>query len=668
VGDPVHNEQDTAERAQSRSNAYVVIARRYRPQSFEELVGQEHVAEALRNAISGQRVGHAYLFTGARGVGKTSAARILAKALNCRKGPTPTPCNQCDICRRIGLGEDMDVLEIDGASNRGIDEIRQLRENVGIRPSRARFKLYIIDEVHMLTREAFNALLKTLEEPPPHVKFIFCTTEPTRLPVTIVSRCQRFDFAGISNEAIVRRLGQIVEAEGVEAEPEALRLLAHRAGGSMRDSQSLLEQLLAFSGERIRVADVHRLLGTADEERLARLGGFLSERDAAAALGELDAAVAEGADPALVVEQLFGFFRDLMVAAAGCKGEAFLFASPERYEQLAAAARRWGLTNLLAVMQILEQTLGRMRFSTQVRVLAELALVRICQLEDLEELACLIDRLRTEGLPAGASAAGGPGAGPAGQRSGRPPRTPSASSGGAAARGSGIASSGGTGRGLPETAETAETAPPAAAGAHSAATQTDSAPAAETTGKTGKHAAQTSADSGAPTGADPAEMAENGESAAEAGGVATQVGADGGDTGADSADKGPPDAVETWHAALERLTGMVVEHARKFHRAQWAGPGRLVIGFEPRYAVAKSYCQRPEQTRRLEESLGEVVGRPVRVEFVAEEATVADQPAQRRAVSPHQQLLQVAKHPLIQRAGELFGGQPVRIDQPPEKE
>ena len=215
------------------SPSYVVVARRYRPQAFGELIGQEHVSQALSNAIATHRVGHAYLFTGARGVGKTLTARILAKALNCVHGPTSEPCNECDICRSISTGDDVDVLEIDGASNRGIDEIRQLRQNVNVRPSRARFKIYIIDEVHMLTREAFNALLKTLEEPPEHVKFIFCTTEATKIPITILSRCQRFDFAGISTRSIFNRLRQIVEAEGVQAEDEALEVLARRAAGSM---------------------------------------------------------------------------------------------------------------------------------------------------------------------------------------------------------------------------------------------------------------------------------------------------------------------------------------------------------------------------------------------------------------------------------------------------
>ena len=225
MADDLFTDGSTPQAAKQPSE-YVVVARRYRPQSFDELIGQSHVAQGLAAAIAASRVGHAYLFTGARGTGKTSTARIFAKALNCEHGPTPTPCNECDICRSITAGDDMDVLEIDGASNRGIDEIRQLRQNVNVRPSRARFKVYIIDEVHMLTKEAFNALLKTLEEPPEHVKFIFCTTEPEKIPITILSRCQRYDFAGIQTSQIVRRLEQIVAAEKVQAQPEALEILA----------------------------------------------------------------------------------------------------------------------------------------------------------------------------------------------------------------------------------------------------------------------------------------------------------------------------------------------------------------------------------------------------------------------------------------------------------
>ena len=254
------------------SEGYTVLARRYRPQAFADLIGQEPVARALSNALTSNRVAHAYLFTGARGVGKTSTARILAKCLNCENGPTPTPCGICPLCLSIAAGDDVDVVEMDAASNRGIDEIRDIRSNVQYRPSRARFKIYIIDEVHMLTKEAFNALLKTLEEPPAHVKFIFATTDANKLPITILSRCQRFDFAGISLPRIAEQLRGIVEAEGLQAEPEALELVARRAGGSMRDAQSLLDQLLAFASDKLTADQVHHLLGTAGDERVLGLG------------------------------------------------------------------------------------------------------------------------------------------------------------------------------------------------------------------------------------------------------------------------------------------------------------------------------------------------------------------------------------------------------------
>src|SRR5437660_4179922 len=253
------------------AEGYTVLARRYRPQTFTDLVGQEPVARALANALKSNRVAHAYLFTGARGVGKTSTARILAKALNCVNGPTATPCGECEICRSIATGEDVDVLEIDGASNRKIDEIREIRGNVQYRPSRARYKIYIIDEVHMLTQQAFNALLKTLEEPPPHVKFIFATTEVQRIPVTILSRCQRFDFAHVGTQKIFEQLKHVVAKEGLQADDEALHIVARRAAGSVRDSQSLLDQLLAFADGKLTAEKVHALLGTAGDDRVAEL-------------------------------------------------------------------------------------------------------------------------------------------------------------------------------------------------------------------------------------------------------------------------------------------------------------------------------------------------------------------------------------------------------------
>src|SRR3954470_11720887 len=230
------------------SEAYTVLARRYRSQTFDELVGQEAIAQTLKNAIRTGRVAHAFLFTGTRGVGKTSAARILAKAINCpNRAADGNPCDECNSCKAVARGDDIDVIEIDGASNNSVDQIRELRQSAGIRPARSPYKIYIIDEVHMLSSGAFNALLKTLEEPPEHVKFIFATTEPNKIPITVLSRCQRYDFAGIAPEQIVATLAEICARERVEAEPEALRAVARRAAGSMRDAQSLLEQLLSSS-------------------------------------------------------------------------------------------------------------------------------------------------------------------------------------------------------------------------------------------------------------------------------------------------------------------------------------------------------------------------------------------------------------------------------------
>ena len=378
----------------SPDGRYTVIARRYRPQSFDELVGQEHVARALQQAIASGRVGHAYLFTGARGVGKTSAARILAKAVNCVHGPTPTPCNKCDVCLRVTSGDDVDVIEIDGASNRGIDEIRQLRQNVAVRPSRVRYKIYIIDEVHMLTKEAFNALLKTLEEPPEHVKFIFATTEPQKIPITILSRCQRFDFAGISSAAIQARLGQIAAAEGVPIEPEALQILASRAAGSMRDSQSLLEQLLAVGRERITADDVNHLLGIAPAERLSALVRHVVARDASAALAELDATIQNGVEVGLLLDQLVGYFRDVMTVAVGCPVDQLLYALPAQAEEVARVGRELGVSTVLAIGQVLDHTAARMRVSMHARTLVEMAIVRICQLGELDDLSALVAELR----------------------------------------------------------------------------------------------------------------------------------------------------------------------------------------------------------------------------------------------------------------------------------
>ncbi len=375
---------------------YTVVARRYRPKSFQELVGQEHISQALGKAIATGRVGHAYLFTGARGVGKTSSARIFAKALNAPGGPSTAPLDN-DVSQAIDSGEDVDVIEIDAASNRGIDEIRQLRANVSVRPSRSRYKIYIIDEVHMLTNQAFNALLKTLEEPPEHVKFIFCTTDPEKVPITVLSRCQRFDFAPVRPDAIKQRLSEICAAEGFAAEDDALALIARRAAGSMRDSQSLLEQVMSFSSGKITTEQVHALLGTADETRLRELAEALVNRDGVTALKLVDKALNEGTDAGQFAEQMLGYLRDLMAAAVGGGPELLKVCNPTGYDALKQLADRWGLQTILAAVQLLDESLVRMRFSVQSQALFEVALIQISQLQDLATIAKIIEAVQSGG-------------------------------------------------------------------------------------------------------------------------------------------------------------------------------------------------------------------------------------------------------------------------------
>ncbi len=390
---------------ESDNSQYTVVARRYRPQLFSDLVGQDYISTALANAIKQNRVGHAYLFTGARGVGKTSSARIFAKCLNCKNGPNAEPCNQCDSCEAVSLGEDVDVLEIDGASNRGIDEIRQLRSNAGVRPSRSRYKIYIIDEVHMLTQQAFNALLKTLEEPPAHVKFIFCTTDPQKIPITVLSRCQRFDFAPVKTDEISKRLKEIAENEGVTADEAALALLARRANGSMRDSQSLLEQLFSFCGDDITVQEVNQLLGTADISRIVELAQAMSEGDAAASMNHVDRAISEGVDAGQLTQQLLGFYRDMMAVRVGCGEATLLNCTAADLGELKRLGETLGLQTILTIVQILDGAVVRMQSSIHTRTLLELAVVRICNLEHLDSISDLVRALTSGGSVSVASQA-----------------------------------------------------------------------------------------------------------------------------------------------------------------------------------------------------------------------------------------------------------------------
>ena len=598
---------------------YTVVARRYRPQAFGELIGQDHIAKALCGAITTSRVGHAYLFTGARGVGKTSAARIFAKALNCVEGPSETSCNKCEICQRIAAGDDVDVLEIDGASNRGIDEIRQLRQNAGVRPSRARFKIYIIDEVHMLTREAFNALLKTLEEPPEHVKFIFCTTEANKIPVTILSRCQRFDFAGVPSDAIVTRLQQICEAEGVESEPAALADIARRANGSMRDSQSLLEQLLGSAAQSIKVEDVQSLLGTAGTARVGQLVDHLVDHDAAAALSEFDAAFAEGVDPGQLVTQLIDYLRDAMVLAAGGNEKLMRYAGPEEMNVTTRTAEQFGLETTLAAIAVLDQTLTRMRQSTHVRTLVEIALVRICRLEDLDALGGLIADLKAGKEPSAA----------------KPVRKPSAT------------------RAAAPSKKNVEVAPPSPAPeqAHAAA---DASPNQELS-----EAAETS--STETVQAEPQAVAENAaEVHAEESVAAVEA--------PPAVALEPSSASETWKKVVAQLHdegNLLATHAERSHSVKVDDAGCLVVSFVPQSAFDKSRCEKSDAKSQLEQRLANICGSQVRLRFDTAEGMPAPT-AEPKQPSKREQQKQIAEHPMVQRAAELFGAEVVATPRKPK--
>lgn len=372
---------------------YTVVARRYRPQQFDDLVGQEPVAQALKNAIQSNRIAHAYLFTGARGTGKTSTARILAKALNCEKGPTYTPCDKCEICLSITSGDDVDVLEIDGASNNKAEEARELRQNIGTRPTRARYKIYIIDEVHMLSTAAFNVLLKTLEEPPPHVKFIFATTEVQKIPITILSRCQRFNFTGITSTKIAARLKQVVAAEGMKADDDALMLLARRAGGSMRDAQSLLDQLLAFAGDKLTVEKIHQLLGTATDERIIAIADAIAGKDAKKAFQLLAEYAEIGLQLGELLDQLIEYWRTLMVL--NCAGPEFgdvALAEASRAKAV-AHARAHSLDTILAGLDVLTTAKMRLRGSSHSLILLEMAVLRLIRLDELIPVSQLTNML-----------------------------------------------------------------------------------------------------------------------------------------------------------------------------------------------------------------------------------------------------------------------------------
>jgi DNA polymerase-3 subunit gamma/tau len=398
---------------------YTALYRKFRPDSFADVKGQDHIVKTLKNQISADRVGHAYLFCGTRGTGKTSVAKIFAKAVNCEHPVDGNPCNECATCRAIAAGASMNVIEIDAASNNGVDNIREIREEVTYRPTEGRYKVYIIDEVHMLSMGAFNALLKTLEEPPSYVIFILATTEAHKIPVTILSRCQRYDFRRIAQDTILSRLQELMEAEHVDAEERALRYIAKKGDGSLRDSLSLLDQCIAFYlGETLTYDRVLEVLGAVDTEVFSDLLRKILKEDLVGAISTLEQLIMQGRDLTQFVNDFTWYMRNLMLLKASDDMEDVLDVSTENLIQLREEAAMIRSDTLMRFLRIFSELANNIRYATNKRVLLELALIKLCRPEaEKDELSVLervrrLERRMEQGyIPAGAAVQGTSGAG-----------------------------------------------------------------------------------------------------------------------------------------------------------------------------------------------------------------------------------------------------------------
>ena len=379
--------------------SYLVLARKYRPQIFEEVVAQDHVTRTLTNAIAAGRVAHAILFAGPRGTGKTTVARILAKAMNCKDGPSATPCNRCRSCQEITSGSATDVFEIDGASNNSVDQVRDLRDNIKYMPAHSRYKIYIIDEVHMLSTQAFNALLKTLEEPPSHVMFMFATTEPHKIPVTILSRCQRHDFRRISLKALLAQMGVICEREGFRVDSASLELMAREAGGSMRDALSLLDQVMACATGEITHEQVLDILGVVDRKVISDLSEAILAGDLAAVFEIVDEVYRRGHEIKTFYSQVLEYFRNLLIAKMGKQMEKLLDLPAHEMQQLTKQAAHVSEFQLQQVFDLLFKEEASIRFATQPKLALELAMIRLLQAKpvlSIDELIAKLDEVRQQ--------------------------------------------------------------------------------------------------------------------------------------------------------------------------------------------------------------------------------------------------------------------------------
>ncbi len=384
---------------------YLVMARKYRPQRFEEVVGQSHVTVTLVNAIKAKRISHAYLFAGPKGTGKTTVARILAKALNCKDGPTPEPCGKCDACNEIAIGRSLDVVEIDGASNNSVDDVRALRENIRYVPSKGKYKIYIIDEVHMLSDSAFNALLKTLEEPPAHAIFIFATTEPHKVPQTVLSRCQRFDFRRIPISDLVKTIQIVAQKEKLEIDQDASYILARRADGSLRDILSLLDQVIAFGGEddgspsrgRVTKELVAQTLGLVDQEKLFEITDAISQKNVQKGFSVLNQLIDSGIDLPEFVNTLLQHFRDLLVSKVGQDSKMLFDLSDTYIDKYQEKAKHFSETDILRMIKIVADLNLTLKRAADPRISLELALMKLIKMEssvNLEDVISKLDQLQ----------------------------------------------------------------------------------------------------------------------------------------------------------------------------------------------------------------------------------------------------------------------------------
>ncbi len=372
---------------------YLPFARKWRPQDFDEVVGQSHITTTLKNAITLNRVHHAYLFTGPRGIGKTSTARIFSKALNCEKGPSPKPCNKCTSCQEINNSSSIDVIEIDGASNRGIDEIRNLRESVKFAPSKGQYKIYIIDEVHMLTTEAFNALLKTLEEPPKHVKFIFATTEPHKLLPTILSRCQRFDFRRIPLKDIVLKLQEVAKEEKLDIEKDVFLYIAKSADGSMRDAESILDQVTSFSKGKVHLKDVIESLGMIEEEVLFRASDLIIKKDTKSSLYLVDELFNSGKDVKQFLNELLEHFRNIMVAKVSSSAEELIDLPKESVERIKKLSQSLSKGDIFYIISVISNSLRMIKQLLPERVVLELCMIKLTSRDSISSIEEILSKL-----------------------------------------------------------------------------------------------------------------------------------------------------------------------------------------------------------------------------------------------------------------------------------